>query len=90
MDFEKGSMENIAITNTKYSVDLLNKYPHVIFVFGDNMIRKGKGGQAIISDCQNSFGISTKRYPKIPKMLSTATEKMKSILHYVTWSSLKD
>ena len=57
-------MENIAITNTKYSVDLLNKYPHVIFVFGDNMIRKGKGGQAIIRDCQNSFGISTKRYPK--------------------------
>lgn len=54
MDFEKGSMENIAITNTKYSVDLLNKYPHVIFVFGDNMIRKGKGGQAIIRDCQNS------------------------------------
>lgn len=50
MDFEKGSMENIAITNTKYSVDLLNKYPHVIFVFGDNMIRKGKGGQAIIRD----------------------------------------
>ena len=43
-------MENIAITNTKYSVDLLNKYPHVIFVFGDNMIRKGKGGQAIIRD----------------------------------------
>ena len=62
--FEEGSMENIAITNTKYSVDLLNKYPHVIFVFGDNMIRKGKGGQAIIRDCQNSFGISTKRYPK--------------------------
>ena len=64
LDIKAGSMENIAITNTKYSVDLLNKYPHVIFVFGDNMIRRGKGGQAIIRDCQNSFGISTKRYPK--------------------------
>ena len=36
-----------------------------IFVFGDNMVRKGKGGQAVIRDCPNAFGIATKRYPSM-------------------------
>jgi len=34
-----------------------------IFVFGDNNARIGKGGQAIIRDCDNSMGIRTKKGP---------------------------
>lgn len=34
-----------------------------LFIFGDNDISKGKGGQAIIRDEINSIGIPTKKYP---------------------------
>lgn len=36
---------------------------NAIYVFGDNLMRDGKGGQAIIRDCKNSFGVATKRFP---------------------------
>ncbi len=34
-----------------------------LFVFGDNDIKVGKGGQAIIRDEPNTIGIPTKKYP---------------------------
>lgn len=37
--------------------------PEKIFIFGDNDQRAGKGGQAIIRDQPNTFGIRTKKYP---------------------------
>ena len=46
-----------------YSVALCRRHPDKIFVFGDNMIGKGKGGQAIIRDELNTFGVPTKRLP---------------------------
>lgn len=46
-----------------YSTELLRKFPHIIFVFGDNALRFGKGGQAIIRDEPNAFGVATKRKP---------------------------
>ena len=49
----------------RFSIDLCNKNPDKIFVFGDNLIGKGKGGQAIIRDCPNAFGIPTKRLPSM-------------------------
>ena len=36
---------------------------HCLFVFGDNDIEKGKGGQAIIRGLKNTAGIPTKKYP---------------------------
>ena len=36
-----------------------------IFIFGDNLIKKGKAGQAIIRDCENVIGIPTKRLPSM-------------------------
>jgi len=45
------------------SVEKCNQNPDKIYVFGDNLIGNGKGGQAIIRDCKNSFGIPTKRLP---------------------------
>jgi len=37
--------------------------PRSLYVFGDNTFRTGKGGQAQIRDCNNSFGIATKWAP---------------------------
>jgi hypothetical protein len=36
---------------------------NVLFVFGDNTIRVGKGGQAIIRHCDNAYGVATKITP---------------------------
>lgn len=37
--------------------------PDKIFIFGDNNLRYGKGGQAIIRDLKNTYGIRTKKAP---------------------------
>jgi hypothetical protein len=36
-----------------------------LFLFGDNMIRKGKAGQAIIRDHEKAIGVATKRLPSM-------------------------
>lgn len=41
---------------------LLNNPKH-IFVFGDNLLRKGKGGAAILRDLPNTYGFITKKAP---------------------------
>ena len=48
-----------------FSVEDCNNNPDKIYVFGDNLIHKGKGGQAIIRDCRNTYGIPTKRAPSM-------------------------
>ena len=35
-----------------------------LFVYGDNDIQKGKGGQAMIRDFPNTIGIPTKKLPR--------------------------
>lgn len=45
------------------SPPLCRRYSDKIWVFGDNLKKYGKGGQAIIRDEPNAFGIPTKRYP---------------------------
>ena len=45
------------------SIPLLKANPSNIYVFGDNLIKRGKGGQAVIRGCTNAFGIPTKRLP---------------------------
>lgn len=37
--------------------------PDKIYVFGDNLLRRGYAGQATIRGQANAFGIPTKRYP---------------------------
>jgi hypothetical protein len=44
-----------------YTPELMELNPDVVFVFGDNTRRIGKGGQAIIRDFPNALGIATKR-----------------------------
>lgn len=41
----------------------LRDNPNVTFVFGDNLIRKGKGGAAKLRDEPNAYGFITKKYP---------------------------
>lgn len=43
--------------------DFLKQNPDCVFVFGDNLIRKGKGGAASLRDFVNSYGFITKKYP---------------------------
>lgn len=56
-------MTKVKIFKGYYSNDILNKNPKALFIFGDNNIGSGKGGQAIIRDSYNSIGIPTKKYP---------------------------
>src|SRR3990172_5335953 len=58
-----GSAMKTRVEGNMYTSSLLVTYSDEIFVFGDNMKRYGKGGQAIIRDEPNAFGIATKRYP---------------------------
>jgi hypothetical protein len=48
---------------TEKIFDLDNIDPNKIYVFGDNLLRKGKKGQAIIRDLPNAMGVATKRLP---------------------------
>jgi len=53
----------VSIQDEYYTILDVNQNPNNIYVFGDNLIEKGCGGQAIIRYCSNSFGIPTKRLP---------------------------
>jgi hypothetical protein len=44
---------------------LCQLHPEKLFVFGDNLRGFGKGGQAIIRDEPNAFGVPTKRKPSM-------------------------
>lgn len=39
------------------------QYSNCLFIFGDNDVGKGKGGQAIIRYLKNTAGIPTKKFP---------------------------
>lgn len=62
-------MKNTIILKDLYTIQIVKKNPNTIYVFGDNMMRIGKGGQAIIRGEPNAFGIVTK---KLPTMTSNA------------------
>jgi hypothetical protein len=47
----------------RYSIELVESNPDSLFIFGDNLIKKGMKGQAIIRHCVNAFGIPTKKLP---------------------------
>lgn len=48
-----------------FSVEDCERNPDKLYVFGDNLQRYGKGGQAVIRDCSNAIGVATKRQPTI-------------------------
>lgn len=48
-----------------FSIDNCLKNPRKLYIFGDNVLRKGKAGQAVIRDCPNVYGIPTKWAPRM-------------------------
>lgn len=48
-----------------FSVELAQRHQDKIFVFGDNLAQRGRGGQAIIRFEPNTFGVPTKRSPRM-------------------------
>ena len=57
-------MKPTVIIRELYSPELVRSHPKVVFVYGDNMAGRGKGGQAVVRDEENVFGIPTKRDPR--------------------------
>lgn len=43
--------------------EYLNEHPEKIFVFGDNLTRRGHAGASALRECPNSYGFITKKYP---------------------------
>lgn len=58
-------MEKIEIFEGFWTEETVKQNPDKIFIFGDNDLRVGKGGQAIIRDLPNTFGIRTKKKPNL-------------------------
>jgi hypothetical protein len=56
---------NQTILIKSYSVDLLRQNKDILYVFGDNSLRKGCKGQAIIRYHPNSIGVITKLRPSM-------------------------
>lgn len=61
----KASETVVQVQSEYYSVQGCIKEPYKLFVFGDNLHRTGKGGQAVIRDLLNTFGIATKASPGV-------------------------
>lgn len=49
----------------KLTPALCRLHPEKVFVFGDNLKRRGKAGQACIRDEMNSYGLATKVAPSM-------------------------
>jgi hypothetical protein len=58
-------MPQVIMFSGWYSSALCRACPDFLFVFGDNMLGFGKGGQAIIRSEPNAFGVPTKRKPSM-------------------------
>lgn len=56
-------MSRIIFYSGWYTPELCVAHPKKCFVFGDNLRRFGMGGQAIIRNNLNTYGIATKRKP---------------------------
>lgn len=54
-------------TQDLYSIEDCQANPDKYYIFGDNLIHQGCGGQAIIRYCPNAFGIPTKRLPTMDR-----------------------
>lgn len=53
----------VVMIHNRFTPELCQEHQQKLFVFGDNLQRKGKRGQAAIRDEQNAFGIATKIAP---------------------------
>jgi len=56
-------MTNFIVQEEYYSVEQCRANRDTLYIFGDNLIRIGSGGQAIIRSERNVFGLPTKIFP---------------------------
>lgn len=56
---------NVIVQQHYYTETEVRNNPNKLYVFGDNLLRVGTGGQACIRDCGNSFGLATKESPNM-------------------------
>lgn len=56
-------MEQKILIVKRYDPEMVREKPDYLFIFGDNLFGRGKGGQAIIRDEPNAYGIPTKKRP---------------------------
>lgn len=49
--------------NIQITKNLLDSEPNSYFIFGDNLIRQGYGGAAILRDHPQAIGFVTKKFP---------------------------
>lgn len=55
----------IVETEDFYADTLVRKNPDTLYIFGDNLQKRGFGGQAIIRANENAMGIPTKKRPSM-------------------------
>lgn len=48
-----------------WTVEMVSADPSTLYIFGDNDIKRGKRGQAVIRDLENAIGIPTKKLPTL-------------------------
>lgn len=53
----------VKIFDRYWNIEDTKKYKDYLFIYGDNDMRIGKGGQAIIRGTPNSYGLRTKKKP---------------------------
>ena len=82
---------NVIIQEDWFSLKQCAANPRSLYIFGDNTIRVGTGGQAIIRPAPNSYGIATKRLPtNAPDaFFSDSQEDFKFIMADIAYLMLK-
>ena len=71
----------IVIFKGYWTISDVKKNSNALFVYGDNDVHIGKGGQAIIRDLPNTIGIPTKKYPSNkPSSFYTDSEYISNIV----------
>jgi len=72
-------MHKIDWKNFTVTPEFLKNNSNYVFVFGDNLIRHGRGGAAKCRDCENAYGFITKRYPDTRAISYYSTDVYKEV-----------
>ena len=75
---ETPQTKKIKIFNGFWTIQDVRNNKDSLFVFGDNDVKKGKGGQAIIRKEPNAIGIPTKKYPSYNKSAYYVDDELES------------
>lgn len=74
----------VMVFKGKYTTNLCKENPDFLFVFGDNVKRRGCGGQAVIRPMENTFGIATKWSPSRSHEDFFSDDNTQS-MNYILW-----